>query len=43
MEFNSVGQDSTQLLKGTVLSVADLYADVKIIDAEGMVVLNISA
>ena len=43
MEFNSVGQDSTQLLKGTVLSVADLYADVKVIDSEGMVVLNISA
>lgn len=43
MEFNSVGQDSTQLLKGTVLSVADLYADVKVIDAEGMVVLDITA
>lgn len=42
MEFNSVGQDSTQLLKGTVLSVADIYADVKVIDAQGMVVLNIT-
>ncbi|CEN26275.1 phage major capsid protein [Paraclostridium sordellii] len=43
MEFNSISNDSASLLEGTVLSVADLYADVKVLDNDGLMVLEVKA